>query len=111
MSLWAYSAQDKINELVNPIILKFYNKKNIRSLSYNEYSSLEDIKNYVFFNLTPYDNIDRYNLQAYLSNKNNNVLLQYYNWLKALKTDLDRDLTVDEIKQAKASFYSMVYTK
>lgn len=111
LSLWAYSAQDRINDLVNPIILSFYNKKNVRSLSSSEYSSLEDIKNYVFFNLTPYDNIDRYNLQAYLSNKNNNVLLQYYNWLKALKTDLDRDLTVDEIKQAKASFYSMVYTK
>jgi hypothetical protein len=111
LSLWAYSAQDRINDLVNPIILSFYNKKNVRSLSSSEYSSLEDIKNYVFFNLNPYDNIDRYNLQAYLSNKNNNVLLQYYNWLKALKTDLDRDLTVDEIKQAKASFYSMVYTK
>lgn len=111
LSLWAYSAQDRINDLVNPIILSFYNKKNVRSLSSSEYSSLEDIKNYVFFNLTPYDNIDRYNLQAYLSNKNNNILLQYYNWLKALKTDLDRDLTVDEIKQAKASFYSMVYTK
>ena len=27
LSLWAYSAQDRINDLVNPIILSFYNKK------------------------------------------------------------------------------------
>ena len=32
MMIWANKAQEKINELVNPILLNFYDKKNIRRL-------------------------------------------------------------------------------
>jgi hypothetical protein len=37
--IWANKTQDKINEIMNPILLDFYNKKNVRSLTAQEYKS------------------------------------------------------------------------
>jgi hypothetical protein len=109
LSLWANAAQDKISEIINPIILEFFNKKNLRSLSNTECEKLEDIKTSILFSLSPYDNINNESISSI--NINNNSVNTYYNWLKLLKSDLGRDLTVEEHKQAKASFYSMVYTQ
>jgi hypothetical protein len=107
LSLWASSAQDKISDIINPIMLEFFSKKNIRSLSNIEFEKLEDVKASVLFSLAPYNDIT--NELISMTNINNSTVKSYYNWLKSLKSDLGRDLTVDETKQAKASFYSMVY--
>jgi hypothetical protein len=107
LSLWASSAQDKISDIINPIMLEFFSKKNIRSLSNTEFEKLEDVKASILFSLAPYNDIT--NELISVTNINNSTVNAYYNWLKSLKSDLGRDLTVDETKQAKASFYSMVY--
>jgi hypothetical protein len=109
LSLWANSAQDKIGEIINPVILEFFNKKNIRSLSNIESAKLEDIKTSILFSLSPFDSINNELISGI--SINNNAVSTYYNWLKLLKSDLGRDLTVEEHKQAKASFYTMVYTQ
>ena len=46
-------------------------------------------------------NLDQFN--------KNEAIVEYSVWLKELKADLNKELTVEEHKQAKASFYSMVY--
>ena len=113
LSLWASGAQDKISEIVNPIILEFFNKKNLRSLSHLECQKLEDIKTNILLSISPFSSIGDDSISSHLAYAQDNSanLNQYYTWLKALQSDLGRELSVDETKQAKASFYSMVYNE
>lgn len=112
--LWASEAQDKISQIINPIMLEFYNKKNLRSLSSDETKEVDLIKTKILFTLDPLSNIASDNIIDILGNLNqfdkNETILAYSVWLKELKADLNKDLSVDEHKQAKASFYSMVYS-
>ena len=112
ISLWASEAQDKIGEIINPILLDFYNKKNLRSLSNEQARELESTKTQILFNLQPFCIIDSDKIIAELNNllvKNNNFIDHYSVWLRQLSSQLKRDLTVEDQKQAKASFYSMLY--
>jgi hypothetical protein len=111
--LWASGAQEKISEVINPIILEFFQKKNLRSLSNIECQKLEDIKTNILLNIQPFSAISDETIQNRLSSasETSSYLNKYYIWLKALQSDLGRELSVDETKQAKASFYSMVYSQ
>jgi hypothetical protein len=113
LSLWASGAQDKISEIINPIILEFFHKKNLRSLSHLESQKLEDIKTNILLSISPFSSIGEDSITNQLASGQDNSanLNQYYIWLKALQSDLGRELSVDETKQAKASFYSMVYNE
>lgn len=113
LSLWASAAQDKISDIVNPIILEFFQKKNLRSLSNIESQKLEDIKTNILMSIMPFSAISDESITSQLSSIeiSNSNISTYYKWLKALKIDLGRDLSVDEVKHAKASFYSMVYNE
>jgi hypothetical protein len=110
--IWATNAQEKISDIINPIILEFYLKKNLRTLSNSETDELESLKTSILLNLTPYSKIDSDSVSmisaGYLYS-NNPIVINFNNWIKALRSDLNRDLSVDETKQAKASYYAMVY--
>lgn len=112
--MWANDAQDKINKLINPALLEFYNKKNLRSLSNEENKELDLIKTKILFALTPFTSIGNEQISHTFSNlesfDTNTIVSAYLNWLKNLKAQLNKELTVEEYKQAKASFYSMVYS-
>lgn len=112
--MWANDAQDKINKLINPALLEFYNKKNLRSLSNEENKELDLIKTKILFALTPFTSIGNEQISHTFSNlesfDTNTIVSAYLNWLKNLKVQLNKELTVEEYKQAKASFYSMVYS-
>jgi hypothetical protein len=112
--LWASEAQDKISQIINPILLEFYNKKNLRSLSSEETREIDLIKTKILFTLDPLSTIASDKIIDILGNLSqfdkNETILAYSVWLKELKADLNKDLSVDEHKQAKASFYSMVYS-
>jgi hypothetical protein len=110
---WASKAQEKINEIINPILLDFYGKKNIRSLNSAEYKELEETKTKLFFDLKPFTKINSKLLLDQLKNINNNDNLQIYSkyqkYIKLLSSQIDDNLLADDYKQAKASFYLMVY--
>jgi hypothetical protein len=111
--IWANATQDKISSIINPVILDFYNKKNLRSLSNSELIYLEDLKTNILLNIIPYTRIDNDVVLASFANAHTasaSVLSNYYSWLQNLKSDIGRDLSVEEIKQAKTSYYSMVYS-
>ena len=112
--LWASEAQDKISQIINPILLEFYNKKNLRSLSNEETREIDLIKTKILFTLDPLSTIASDKIIDILGNLSqfdkNETIIAYSVWLKELKADLNKDLSVDEHKQAKASFYSMVYS-
>lgn len=113
--LWASKAQDAINNTMNPILLDFYNKKNMRSLSTLEISETENIKTKILLNINPVEAITEATIAKAFANINDseiNILhKEYLSWLKNLSSNLGSVLSVEDQKQAKASFYSMVYNK
>lgn len=114
LTIWATKAQENIAEILNPILLEFYNKKNLRTLSHAESTELEDIKTKVLFNIKPYSSIDIDSINTILQNLNTKANCQlmnhYKEWQKDIQNNLSEQMTLDDQKQAKASFYSMVYS-
>ena len=112
--IWATKAQDKINEIINPILLEFYSKKNLRSLSSIEFQEAEETRTRILFSLQPMSKVDTETVINAFSKINTSAtqdtLIEYKNWLKSIEQTLDQSLSVDDQKQAKASFYSLVYS-
>lgn len=106
--LWASEAQDKISEIINPVMLDFYDKKNLRSLSNEQSKELENIKTTILFNIKPFCTINNEQILGQLNNLNSSQLGSYSVWLRQLASDLNKDLSVDDQKQAKASFYCLL---
>jgi hypothetical protein len=115
LEIWSFDAQDKISEIINPIMLNFYNKKNLRSLSNTEVLELENIKTKLILNIKPFTKIDEELVQSCMANLDSidisNNIAKYKNWLKTLEIELDKSLTTDQIKHAKSYFYTMVYSQ
>ena len=115
LQIWADSAQDQISDIMNPILLDFYNKKNMRSLSNNQYDEIEQTKTKLFLSAQPFKQIDdQYITETLDFLKTNsaqiNKIYDYYNlFLNSMKQTFARDLSVSELKQVKSYFYSMVY--
>jgi hypothetical protein len=110
LQLWAMEAQEKISELLNPYLLDFYSKKNMRSLSSEEYDEAEETKTKIFFSLEPFETI---NEQAVLSKLNtiNSIETKqkhaaYVNFTKSISNELSRNMTAEELKYTKAYFCS-----
>lgn len=113
IQLWAIAAQDTIAEILNPVLLDFYNKKNMRSLSSLEYLEAENTKTKILFSLEPLSNITENIILSKLNDINNiviaNIYHQYSSWSKEVSANLDKQLTAEEQKYNKAYFYSLVY--
>jgi hypothetical protein len=113
LNLWALSAQDKINDILNPTLLEFFNKKNMRSLSSSEYSESEIIKTKVLFSLKPFDNITEEIVSNAFANVESDtsqqLYAQYRIFIKNLANNIDRELTADEARITRAYFYDAVY--
>ena len=111
LQLWASEAQERISEIINPILLDFFGKKNLRSLSNDQLTELENIKSSILFNIKPFCTINSENITAKLDNLNCTQLTAYSVWLRQLASQLNRDLSVDDQKQAKSSFYCTLNNK
>ncbi len=115
INLWAMEAQDKISDILNPILLDFYNKKNMRSLSSTEYDEAELTKTKILFSIGPLENITQELVLAKLNTVNsievNNNYNTYKQFYKLLISDLDRPLTMEENRFIKSYAYELVYNK
>lgn len=112
--MWANETQEKISQILNPLLLEFYQKKNLRSLSSEESKELEDIKTKILFCITPFSQITEENISKLLSSidkEDHKMLFMGYSmWLKELASQLNKpSLTVEEQKYAKSSYYSNLY--
>ena len=114
LQLWAIEAQDKISELLNPYLLEFYGKKNMRSLSNVEYDEAEATKTKIFFSLDPMATITEDLVLSKLNTINSidiNIKSNNYNSLiKSLSSEMNRNPTTEELKYTKAYFYQTVYS-
>jgi hypothetical protein len=112
--VWAAEAEEKISDIINPHMLAFYNKNNLRKLSATESKDVEAVKTKLLFSLQPLSNISEELLLSSFAglDKNEDVNILYKNyqlWIKEVSNRLNRNLTIDEQKMIKASFYSTVY--
>jgi hypothetical protein len=111
--IWANQAQDTINKIVNPIFLDFYNKNNLRKLSASESKELDIFKTKIFFQIKSYEKIDDIYINKLIENLDNNdniknsiYLLNSY--ISNLSSELNRQLTNEEIKNIKSFLYSNI---
>lgn len=70
-TLWAMSAQAKIHELVSPVALAHFDKKNVRSLSKSELDQLEHLKLCILTGMKPYMDIDESVVKSLLESQIN----------------------------------------
>jgi hypothetical protein len=114
LNLWTIDTQEKISEIINPTLLEFYNKKNMRSLSSVEYDEVESIKTKIFFSLEPMTNVTEEVVLSKLNTLNsidiNTKYSKYKNFAKNIMGDLNRPLSADENKFTKSYVYQLVYS-
>ncbi len=112
--VWALRAQDNISNIINPIMLDYFSKKNIRSLSASQTKELDLLKTKILFNIEPFSKITEELVTGKLSDidtkLSKKITEEYCNWIKNIANDINDTLSVEDQKQAKASYYYMVYS-
>lgn len=114
IGVWASEAESKIDEIMNPHLLAFFNKDNLRKLSASESKDVESIKCKLLFSLDPMSQITEAGLLESMVNLEKDPLVNqlyqnYQYWLKHISGQLNRQLTIDENRLIKATFYATVY--
>lgn len=106
----SFELQEKISDIVNPVFLEFYSKKNMRSLSQAEYDETDKVKTSILFSIKPSDGFTEELVKSkILTCQSSKASLQYNNFIKEIKSQINKDLTTEDYKQLKSYFYSMVY--
>jgi hypothetical protein len=110
LALWANEAQDKISGIINPMLLEFYGKDNLRKLSAQESKELDSFKTKILLNIEPNSKIDENGVNSAISKINTVETSEMLNglnfWLKQINNELDRQLNTEEIRSIKSSFYA-----
>jgi hypothetical protein len=110
LTQWANIAQDVISEALNPVILKHFNKKNMRSLTDAEYKMGDKLKKKVFFNTEPFSNIDDVAIGKIAAGE-----LKVYNiieeiaqqFITQIRIKTSAEPTVDIVKNANSYAYAI----
>ena len=109
LALWANDAQKTISDILNPALLSYYQKKNLRSLTKKEQAELEYIKLGVLCNIDPYSEVTADIVNDILLN-NGTVISEIIDTRNLLSKDFvdknDRQPTMDEMKQIQSSAYA-----
>lgn len=110
---WGNTAQQEISNIVTPIVLtKAYNKKNVRSLTTEEFENLESLKFILFSQLKPYTKVDESAIASMLdtaTSPNPDVYGAVKILLAQFQKGFNRAPTVDETRQIQSSAFALVY--
>tara|TARA_R110000824_G_scaffold5445_1_gene25221 strand:+ start:182 stop:2437 length:2256 start_codon:yes stop_codon:yes gene_type:complete len=111
VELWAKEAQTTISKILNPGILTQFDKKNMRSLTAEEYNQAEQMKFSILYSLDYLEPVTTEVIQAVLTQKlSNGVIEKCEEWISDAKSDINRKLSIEEIRNIRASFYAEHYT-
>lgn len=108
VQIWASEAQDRIAEVMNPALLDSFGKKNMRSLTANEYKIAEKMKLGVLFNMEPFSTLsDKNIINTFQSTENVDAgIIQNVNHtINSVSVDLNRKLTMNELRQIYSDIY------
>ena len=108
LELWSLGAQGTISETLNPVLLKSLGRKNMRSLSASEHKIADNIKFDVLFNLFPFVGLTKANILEAFNNKagHADAYAAYKDNKGIISEQLNRTLTVDELKVIQAKIYT-----
>jgi hypothetical protein len=112
LELWASSAQEKIAETINPMLLQSFAKKNMRSLTDNEAQIAERVKFGVLFNVEPFTELTKDAIaDAFkaIQDLPNELYTEYKDICEEAKADLGRALTFDEIRHIQTYLYGEIH--
>lgn len=110
-NIWAKEAQRDISEIVNPIMLNYYAKNNLRELSEKESNDLEKVKFSVLSNLSVYDKFEESKVLELIQSKcklppRAKIL---FDKLSARAYEINgKDPTMEERKVIQASVYALL---
>lgn len=109
---FAESAQQKVEELINPAFLAMADKKNIRSLSNEDTQLLENLKIRIFSNIQPYSTIDNDQIQQ-ISKANMGLDEEFYHiYSQNVYTQIEkygRALTINEKRNILCETYAEIF--
>jgi len=109
--MWAREAQHSIAEILNPYVLEFYEKKNMRSLSAEETQAAEDLKFAVLANLEPFCEITDEDIQE-MAAEQPKLATSYRKMVKKFtQAAIDgkgRQPTIDELRTIQATTYALI---
>jgi len=110
LMIWSQEAQKKISDILNPGIINFYEKKNLRELSKSQLVELEDIKFRALCNIEPFSEITEKTLASIMENalpcpssfmrKKDSVLAEFM-------AKNERSPSIDELRHIYAISYSI----
>lgn len=107
--LWAKEAQDKIAVLLNDGILATFGKANLRKLTNEEVEIAEKLKFGVLSNIAPLTFVtEEVVAQALDSPASEDMTALLSRYVKQTMAELNRKLTLDELKNIQATVYSEI---
>lgn len=110
---WAANAQKKITEVMNPLFFEMKNKKDLRELSEQEFSDLEDIKNSLLYQFNPLDEITEDNLIEKALGKclvPERALSRYQKTVSLYSEQFNKQPSQDEQRRLFAAVYAIYKT-
>ena len=110
LELWAGEAQEIINTMLAPGLLKYFGKKNMRSLTIAEHKESEAIKFNALCYLKPYCTVEAKTVYASLQKGPvpNEISVQYNKMLEEATNQFRRKLTLDELRNIQACAYALI---
>jgi hypothetical protein len=107
--LWAKQTQSKISKIVNPLLLEYYKKKNMRSLSSVETNEAEMIRFSVLCNLPSFCEVDYEEIKDALDKKIPIKAKEMYSdWQSEFVLAMGRQPILDELRDIQANIYSLL---
>lgn len=108
VELWAREAQDKISNILNPMLLSQLNKKNMRSLTREELSAAEKIKFEILCAFDYGDEIDDIAVARSINQDpiSTNIHKECETWISDASKAINKKLSIDERRNLRASFYA-----
>jgi hypothetical protein len=106
---WAKEAYGKISELVTPVVLSRFGKKNLRALSAQQFQQLEDVKFDLLMGATLFSEITPEYISSAATMKPSFAHRKVYQELCAeMRSRINRDLTVEELRNIQSSVYALI---
>ena len=110
-TLWAYEAQKEVSELVTPVALAHFNKKNARSLTKSEFDQLEYLKLCILTGIKPFMEIDADTIKAIIDSNtrpSERFNLEVENSVSKFTDSRNRRPSVDEMRYIYAATFALL---
>lgn len=105
--IWAQDAQEQISDIVNPLLIRHFNKKNMRSLSSKEQEYCEKVKFGVLYNTRVFSDINENIVyDALKCDKSLKIEQRAQRLISNVSAKLNRPLTLQEQRTIQSTVYS-----